>query len=124
NSEIFKGTIREYFLYVPQQYEKSKPAAVMVFQDGHTYVSETGQFRVPVVFDNLIHQQRMPVTIGIFINPGHQADHLPVNPWKGSNRSREYDTLSDQYARFLLNEILPEVGRSYSLSSRRQDRAI
>ena len=123
-SEIFGGTIREYFLYVPRQYEQSKPAAVMIFQDGHAYVSETGQFRAPIVFDNLIHQQRIPVTIGIFLNPGHQSDSLPENPWKGSNRSREYDTLSDQYARFLLEEILPEVGSSYALSSRREDRAI
>jgi len=123
-SQIFEGTIREYFVYVPQQYEKEKPAAVMIFQDGHAYVSETGQFRVPVVFDNLIHQQRMPVTIGIFINPGHLSDSLPENPWKGTNRSREYDTLNHQYARFLLEEILPEVGESYSLSSRREDRAI
>ena len=28
------------------------------------------QFRVPIVFDNLIHKKEMPVTIGIFINPG------------------------------------------------------
>lgn len=123
-SKVFEGTIREYFVYVPQQYEKETPASVMVFQDGHAYVNETGQFRVPVVFDNLIHQKKMPVTIGIFINPGNISDKLPENPWRGSNRSFEYDTLSDQYARFLLEEILPEVGKSYSLSDKREDRAI
>ena len=124
SSNVFEGTIREYFVYVPRQYDKSKPAAVMVFQDGHAYVNETGQFRVPIVFDNLIHKKKMPVTIGIFINPGNKSDKLPDNPWRGSNRSLEYDTLSDQYARFLLEEILPEVGKSYSLSDKREDRAI
>ena len=123
-SQVFEGTVREYFVYVPKQYDKSKPAAVMVFQDGHTYVNEKGQFRVPVVFDNLIHKQTMPVTIGIFINPGNKSDKLPENPWRGSNRSFEYDTLSGQYTRFLLEEILPEVSKSYSLSDKREDRAI
>ena len=72
------------------------------------------QFRVPIVFDNLIHKKEMPVTIGIFINPG-------IVPRQGrqegrrSNRSFEYDTLSDQYARFLEKEILPEVGKKYNL---------
>lgn len=123
-SQVFEGTIREYFVYVPKQYDKTKPAAVMVFQDGHAYVNETGQFRASIVFDNLIHRKKMPVTVGIFINPGNKAETLPENPWRGSNRSFEYDTLSDQYARFLLDEILPEVGKSYSLSDKREDRAI
>lgn len=123
-SAVFPKTIREYHVYVPQQYDKSTPAAVMVFQDGHAYIGEEGQFRVPVVFDNLIHAERMPVTIGIFINPGHIADELPENPWRSSNRSFEYDTLSDQYARFLLDEMLPEVSKKYALSDRREDRAI
>ena len=71
---------------------------------------------MPIVFDNLIHKKEMPVTIGIFINPGHAGEELPADPWRGSNRSFEYDTLSEQYARFLLEEILPEVGKSYNLT--------
>ena len=63
----------------------------MVFQDGHAYVSETGEFRVPVVFDNLIHKGEMPVTIGIFIDPGHLGSDSPGNRWQASNRSFEYD---------------------------------
>ena len=66
----------------------------------------------------------MPVTIGVFINPGHAGDKLPESPWRGSNRSFEYDTLSDQYARFLLEEILPEVGKSYNLTKDPDGRAI
>ncbi len=123
-SKVFEGTIREYWVYVPEQYDGSKPASVMVFQDGHAYVGETGQFRVPVVFDNLIHKGKMPVTVGIFINPGHKADAVPKEPWKSNNRSFEYDTLSDQYARFIVDEMLPEVGKSYKLSDKASDRAI
>lgn len=123
-SEIFPGTIREYWVYVPAQYDGSQPAAVMVFQDGHTYVNETGEFRVPVVFDNLIHKKELPVIIGIFINPGHKNESLPENAWRANNRSFEYDTLSDQYARFLLEEILPEVGKTYKLTDDPEQRAI
>src|SRR5262245_50681633 len=101
-STIFPETRRDYWVYVPQQYDPATPAAVMVFQDGHRYLAEDGFFRVPIVFDNLIHAREMPVTVGIFINPGHVGDQSPAIPFRASNRSFEYDTLSDQYARFLL----------------------
>jgi enterochelin esterase family protein len=98
-SKVFEGTIREYWVYVPAQYDGTTPAAVMVFQDGHSYVSEKGWFRVPVVFDNLIAEGEMPVTVGIFLNPGHKSETLPKPGWEQkNNRSFEYDTLSDQYA--------------------------
>ncbi|MCH8923115.1 MAG: hypothetical protein IIA67_08215 [Planctomycetes bacterium] len=76
-SKIFTGTVRDYWVYVPQQYKADKPACVMVFQDGGGYVRENGSHRVPIVFDNLIHKGQMPVTIGIFINirGGHNGRH-------------------------------------------------
>src|SRR5262249_49144066 len=114
-SKIFPGTERKYWIYVPTQYDAKSPANVMVFQDGGSYVSDKGQFRVPIVFDNLIHKKEMPVTIGILINPGvvpaAEAGQKPRQ-----NRSFEYDTLSDQYVRFLEKEIPPEVGKHYNLT--------
>jgi len=129
-SQVFPKTIREYYIYVPAQYDAAKPAAVMVFQDGHAYVNEKGEHRTPIVFDNLIHQGAMPVTIGIFINPGWFAEELKEpQGWRapqgiGSNRSLEYDTLSGDYAKFLETEILPEVGKSYNLTADPEQRAI
>ncbi|MCE9554068.1 MAG: esterase family protein [Planctomycetes bacterium] len=123
-SHVFADTERDYWVYVPAQYDGKMPAAVMVFQDGQTYIDPKGQFRVPVVFDNLIHAQAMPVTIGIFINPGHKAQAAPENRWKADNRSVEYDTLSDAYARMLIDEILPEVGKRYRLTDQASQRAI
>ncbi len=122
-STVFAKTERDCWTYVPAQYDKEKPAAVMVFQDGGGYQNETGAYRVPVVFDNLIHKKKMPVTIAIFVNPGTFPPEKEGEKGK-SNRSFEYDTLSDQYARFLIEEILPEVGKSYSLSKDPKDRAI
>ncbi len=122
-SKIFPGTVRDYWVYVPAQYDAKTPACLMVFQDGGGYQSVDGQWRVPVVFDNLIHRKEMPVTIGVFINPGvvpaARPDALPR-----FNRSYEYDGLGDSYARFLLEEILPEVTRLYNIATDPGSRAI
>ena len=115
SSTIFTGTVRDFWVYVPAQYDASKPAAVLIAQDGGGFVREKGAFNAPVVLDNLIHEGAIPVTIGIFINPG-VLPPAQKNQQPRKNRSFEYDTLSDQYARFLLEEILPEVGKSYELS--------
>lgn len=126
-SKIFDGTVRRYWVYVPNQYDGRHPTAVMVFQDGHAYVASEGQFRVPTVLDNLIHRREIPPMIGIFIDPGHTTAELPPAPgWNPApaNRSLEYDSLSDQYARFLLEELLPEVGKEYRLTDDANQRAI
>ena len=123
-SRVFEGTRREYHVYVPAQYDESTPSSVMIFQDGHAYVKEDGDVRAPIVFDNLIHKGEMPVTIGIFVNPGHKGDDFPESRWRANNRSYEYDSLGDQYARFLLEELLPAVAKHYNLSDKAEDRAI
>lgn len=126
-SKVYPGTIRRFYVYVPAQYDAQKPAALMVFQDGHAYLNENGDFRVPIVFDNLIHKGDMPVTIGVFVDPGHRKDELPPEPgWNPhpENRSVEYDTLSGDYAEFLLTEILPEAGKRYNITDDPEGRAI
>jgi enterochelin esterase family protein len=126
-SKVFPGTVRRYYVYVPQQYDASRPAALMVFQDGHAYVDEDGDFRVPIVFDNLIHKEDMPVTIGVFVDPGHKKAELPkVRGWRPEpeNRSFEYDSLSGDYAEFLLTEILPQVRSQHAFTDDPNGRAI
>jgi enterochelin esterase-like enzyme len=83
--ERFPGTERKYWVYVPAQYDAKLPAAVMVFQDGGGYVKRDGGWRVPVVFDNLIAKKEMPVTVGIFINPGE----FPAKPGEAGQQARE-----------------------------------
>jgi enterochelin esterase family protein len=75
---------------------------------------------VPTILDNLIHQGEMPVTVGLFVNPGTFRDQ----PGRFQNRSFEYDTLSDQYARFLRDELLPQVGTLVELRDDAASRAI
>jgi len=111
-SQVFAGTVRDWALYLPAHVDG--PAGLMVFQDG----VRGYQSFVPTVFDNLIAAGDMPPTVGVFINPGVFADTTV------SNRSFEYDTLSDQYASFLLQEIVPEVTREMPLRQDAASRAI
>ena len=124
SSKIFPGTSRDYWIYVPAQYNPEFPACVFVNQDGI-------EWNAPTVFDNLINRKEMPVTIGIFITPGILKTKDPSGALSRYNRSFEYDGLGDAYARFLLEEIFPEVekqhssdGRAIHLSKSGNDRAI
>ncbi len=62
-SKIFPGTTRDYWVYVPKQYDPAKPACLYVNQDGV-------QYKAPEAFDQLIHKGEMPVTIGVFVMHG------------------------------------------------------
>ena len=124
NSKIFPGTTREVTVYVPAQYRANMPACVYINQDGV-------QWNAPTVFDNLIHQKEMPITIGVFVMHGRVKAANPDVALDRFNRSFEYDGLGDNYARFLLQELLPEVekqktsdGRAIILSKLGNDRAI
>jgi enterochelin esterase family protein len=125
-SQVFANTIRKYWIYVPAQYVPEKPASVLVFQDGQRAMNLNGVVRVQNVLDNLIHKREIPVTIGILITPGHRGEEYPEtlgfsNP---NNRSVEYDSLGDAYARFVVDEMLPEVGKRYTLTKDPNERAI
>ncbi len=126
DSKVYAGTHRRYSVYVPAQYDKSKPAALMVFQDGHAFEGTAGDFRLPVVFDNLIAKGEMPVTIAVLVDPGHKGELAEKRGWSPSpsNRAVEYDSVNGDYAEFLLNEILPEVEKDYSITRNPELRAI
>lgn len=123
-SEIFPGTYRDYWVYVPEQYTPDKPACLYVNQDGI-------QWQAPTVFDNLIHKKEMPVTIGVFVMHGSVRAADTNAALDRFNRSFEYDGLGDNYVRFLLEELLTDVekkkttdGRPIRLSTNANDRAI
>ena len=123
-SSQFPGTQRDYWLYVPAQYKPDKPACLYVGQDGV-------RFEAPIVFDNLIHKKEMPVVIGVFVMPGKVPALEPNAALDRMNRSYEYDTPGETYARFLAEDLLPDVekrratdGRAILLSKNGNDRAI
>ena len=123
-SEILTNTIRDWSVYVPAQYDPATEAALMVFQDGSRFAAVDGRWRVPVVFDNLIHRGEMPPTIAVFVDPGHDQTKQRRAGGKPSDRSLEYDSLGDRYTRFLLEELIPEVERRYNVTADPEQRAI
>ena len=114
-SKVYPGLVSDYWIYVPSQYDASKPAAVMVWQDGQGMTTRDTS-RSQNVFDNLTHKKKIPVMIHIFISPGM----VGARAW----RSIEYDTVDNTYPRFLLDEILPEVAKKYTLRTDGYSRAI
>ena len=120
NSRIFPGTTRQYGVYVPAQYTAKKPACLIVVQDG---IGKARQWKLPTILDNLIHKREVPVQIAVFVSPGV----VPAADGKRQtrfNRSFEYDGMGDRYARFLIEEFLPEVQKKWNISQNPNDRAI
>ncbi|MGH9308124.1 MAG: SMP-30/gluconolactonase/LRE family protein [Vicinamibacterales bacterium] len=107
-SRVYPGTWREYWVYIPKQLDRSKPAPVMVFQDGL-------QYNAPVVFDNLIHRKQIPPMVGVFVMHGRVKAASP-DALDRMNRSFEYDSVSGDYARFLLEEMLPHVASTHGVT--------
>lgn len=125
-SQVIAGTVRLYWIYVPAQYTPASPANVLVFQDGQRATNPNGVLQVPQVLENLIHKKEIPVTIGVFITPGNRSEEYPANLGTNNpnNRAQEYDSLSDAYTRMLIDELLPEVGKKYNLTTDVNGRAI
>jgi enterochelin esterase-like enzyme len=122
--EVYPTLVMDYWVYAPAQYDPASPARLMVFQDGESFMQREGTYRVPVVYDNLIHRGELPVTVCLFINPGFYPgrevpEYLPKRP-----RQIQYDSLGDRYARLLVEEILPEVRREYNLTDDPNGRGI
>jgi gluconolactonase len=119
--KFYPGTPHNYAIYVPAQYNAAKPAPFMIFLDGSGVLGNNG--RVPTVFDNLIAKGDLPPLIGIFIDPGV----LPTTSPLAQNRYErifEYDSISGRFARFLVEEVIPEVAKKYNLSKDPSDHAI
>ncbi|MFO1439366.1 MAG: alpha/beta hydrolase-fold protein [Verrucomicrobiaceae bacterium] len=116
DSKVFPDTVRDVTVYLPANHQAGEETCVMVWQDGTRHADPNGSMRVPVVFDNLIHQKAMPRTVGIFIDPGRKPQQKPGD--KAANRGFEYDSLGDAYVRFLLEEIIPEVEKRHGTKFR------
>jgi enterochelin esterase-like enzyme len=137
-SKIYDGMKSDYWVYVPAQYDPKVPAALMVFTDGQSYTRRDGDLQALNVFDNLIAAHKMPVTIFVMTSPGDVTDS-PGTPTyqfvthfaqeqhrtlKDAMRSTLYDTVSDRYAHFLRDELLPEALAGLNVRKDAYSRAI
>lgn len=126
HSKVIRGTVRQYWIYVPAQYTGEKAAGLLVFQDGQRALNPKGPLRVDQVMENLIAKKDIPVMIGLFITPGNLSEHYPDNLGMGNpnNRAQEYDVLSDAYATMLIDELIPELKKTYKISDDVNSRVI
>jgi enterochelin esterase-like enzyme len=124
-STLYPGMQTNYWIYVPAQYDPAVPAALMVWQDGERYITRNTEeicrlcpslYRLQEVTDNLIHDGKIPVMIHVFVSPG-TVDGKPL-------RSILYDTVSEKYGRFLVDELLPQVYAKYNIRRDAYSRAI
>ncbi len=126
HAHAFPGTVRRYWVYVPEGYDPVEPPNLLIFQDGQRATNPDGSLRVPVALDNLIARGDIPPTLGVFVTPGNLSAHYPDDLGMGNpdHRWQEYDELDDDYASLLLDELLPEVARSWTFSDDPARRAI
>jgi enterochelin esterase family protein len=119
-SDVFPGTQHTYYVYVPAQYDPAKPTALMIFNDGQAMMAEPGDIQAQNVLDNLIYRREIPVMLGVFINPGRRPDQPEPVPsdWgdRTTNRPVEYNTPNENYAKVIVDELMPALKKDYNIS--------
>ncbi len=121
-SRIYPGMTANYWVYVnPGADIRGAGAPLMVWQDGETIVGNQDllRLRLQIVSDNLVHKKLIPPMVHVLISPGSGGEATGTRM-----RSIQYDTVSDRYGKYLLEEILPEVEKTYKLRPDAYSRAI
>jgi enterochelin esterase-like enzyme len=116
-SRIYDGMKADYWVYASPGVDPNVPAALMVWQDGQGLTGTYSGLRLFTVTENLIDQKLLPPMVHVLIAPGQSSEGRAM-------RSIEYDTVSDRYSRFLMEEVLPEVEKMYKLRPDAYSRAI
>lgn len=117
-SKIYDGMKADFWFYASPGVDPSVPAPLMVWQDGQSLIAgDLSKMRLFTVTENLVAQKLIPPMVHVMIAPCIAPDGKRM-------RSIEYDTLSDRYDRFLLEEVLPEVEKVYKLRQDGYSRAI
>ncbi len=119
-SQAYPGTLHDYWVYVPAQYDPAVPASLMIFNDGQAFMAPNADGRAQNVMDNLIYRREIPVMIGVFINPGRTPEQpmSTLAEWgdRTTNRPTEYNSLDDRYARVIVDELMPVLYKQYNIS--------
>jgi len=100
------GFQRHVCVYVPAEYVPGASAPVIVSADAYGM-----RYNLPTILDNMIYDQRLPVMVAVMIDNG------------GSERSMEYDTVSDKYVRFVEEEVLPRAEKEANVKLSRDPEA-
>ncbi len=120
-SKIYPGMSANYWVYVNAGADLQRGAPLMVWQDGETIVGNADllRLRLQIVSDNLVHKKLIPPMVHVLISPGNGGEATGTRM-----RSIQYDTVSDRYGKYLLEEVLPEVEKSYKVRKDAYSRAM
>lgn len=112
-AKVFPGTVRDVAVYTTPGLDRTQPAGLIVFQDGNFYIPAQGQVRAIQVLDSLHAKGEIGPTVAVFVNPGKLvgSSEPPTE-----QRSREYDSITPDYGRFLLEDLLPFVVETEGLT--------
>ena len=116
-SKIYDGMKADYWIYAAAGVDPAKPAPLMVWQDGQGLINRNSGMRLLTVNDNLVDQKLIPPMVHVLMAPGMSKENRPM-------RAIEYDTVTDRYSKFLMEEVLPEVEKHYKLRPDGYSRAI
>ena len=127
-SPTFRGWKVSYWVYASPGVDSRKPSPVMVWQDGHRFLEREKRSRIRVVVENLVQKRKVPPMVLVLIAPGHIGDFDNSKSYApraiGHMRSLLYDTFSDDYNKMVVDEIFPEVDKSFRLREDGYSRAI
>lgn len=123
DSKVYPGVGHDYWVYVPQQYDETQPANLILFQDGDYFLNEDTVYPTTVL-DNMIASGDIPPTIAIFVDPGDAGPGLPVYGGDSKNRSVEYDSVDAKYSQFVVDELMPAALDGYNIVDDPQGRII
>ncbi|OYW09592.1 MAG: esterase [Acidobacteriia bacterium 12-62-4] len=120
-SKIYPGMTANYWVYVNAGADLQRGAPLMVWQDGETIVGNADllRLRLQIVSDNLVHKKVIPPMVHVLISPGSGGEAAGTRM-----RSIQYDTVSDRYGKYLLEEVLPEVEKTYKVRKDAYSRAM
>ncbi|HVW09651.1 MAG TPA: alpha/beta hydrolase-fold protein [Bryobacteraceae bacterium] len=119
-SKIYPGMKSNYWVYVNAGADLVNGAPLMVWQDGETIVGNQDwmRLRLQTVSDNLVAQKKIPPMVHVLIQPGTGGQEARMM------RSIEYDTVSDRYGKYLIDEVLADVQKTYRIRQDAYSRAI
>jgi enterochelin esterase-like enzyme len=130
-STIYRGATSRYWVYTNPGIDTARGAPVMIWLDGQNHVGLADVFgiRMQTVTDNLVHRGLIPPMAHILIEPSTGGALAPTTTPPGTTpeselRSIQYDTINDDFGRYLAEEVLPEVAKTVKLRQDGYSRAI
>jgi enterochelin esterase family protein len=129
-SRIYDGAEASYWIYANPGVDAARGAPVMVWLDASFYLGATDALgtRLQTVTDNLVHRGLIPPLVHVLLAAGDGGTRRPPMSAYHTGfydfRILQFDEVTDEFGRYLLEEVLPDVERVVPLRQDGYSRAI